>query len=209
MKGCRIAITGGIATGKSTVANMFAELGAVILDADQFARQAVQPGAPCWKELREILPDDFFDPGGHLERRKLRECIIKSNECRDQVNSILHPCVMHAMEQERQQRVRSGTHNLIIFDIPLLFEAASAHRFDIVVLVYAPRETQIQRLQNRDDISRQQAESTLAMQLPIEAKKEMAHIIIDNTFGLEHTKKQVLKVWRELQKRTEGRQVTL
>ncbi len=98
--------------------------------------------------------------------------------------------------------MRSDTQNLIIFDIPLLFEAASAHRFDVVILVYAPRGTQIQRLQNRDDISRQQAESTLAMQLPIEVKKEMAHIIIDNTFSREHTKRQVLKIWKELQKRT-------
>lgn len=200
MKTGKIALTGGIATGKSTVADMFVQLGAVVLDADQFARQAVQPGTDCWNKLRDFLGGAFFDKDGQLKRRKLRDRIVEDDHCRAQINAILHPHIMEAMEREWQRRSSNSKHDLLIFDIPLLFEAKNSHRFDTIILVYAPSEIQIQRLMKRDQVSRQQAEQTLHMQLPIESKKQKAHIIIDNSADLDHTKQQVVDVWQELQK---------
>jgi len=200
MKAGRIALTGGIATGKSTVANMFVQLGAVILDADRFARQAVQPGTDCWTKLRDFLGDGFFDQDGQLKRRKLRDRIVEDDQCRRQINAILHPCIMEAMEQEWQWSRDSRERHLIIFDIPLLFEARNEQRFDTIILVYAPPEIQVQRLMDRDKVSRQEAEQTLQMQLPIESKKRKAHIIIDNGADLEHTRRQVTEVWQQLHK---------
>lgn len=200
MKTGKNALTGGIATGKSTVANMFVQLGAIILDADQFARQAVQPGTDCWLKLRDLLGAGFFDKDGQLKRRKLRDCIVEDDQYRTQINAILHPYIMEAMEREWQRRSSSSKQDLLIFDIPLLFEAKISHRFDTIILVYAPPEIQIQRLMNRDKVSRQQAAQTLQMQLPIESKKHNAHIIIDNSADLEHTKQQVVDVWQQLQK---------
>ncbi|MDY0042120.1 MAG: dephospho-CoA kinase, partial [Desulforhabdus sp.] len=170
----------------------------VVLDADWYARQAVRPGTDCWLKLRELLGEDFFARDGELQRRKLRNRILEDDRCRREIDAILHPCIMEAMEHEWQRRLAGSPQNLIIFDIPLLFEAKIGHRFDTIILVYAPAEIQIQRLVNRDKVSRRQAEQTLLMQLPIESKKEKAHIIIDNSADLEHTRRQVAEVWQRL-----------
>jgi dephospho-CoA kinase len=198
MRNDRIALTGGIATGKSTVAGLFTELGAVILDADQFARQAVEPGTVYLLKLHDLLGDDFFDHAGHLKRRKLREHIVADARLRAQVNSILHPYIMQAMEEEWRQRTAANSQQIIIFDIPLLFEAKLTQNFGLIILVYAPREIQIERLMHRDKISRAQAEQTLTMQLPIEFKRPRAEIVIDNSSDLEQTRRQVAETWRAL-----------
>ena len=194
----KVALTGGIATGKSTVARMFAELGVLILDADRIARELVRPGLPCWHQLRELLSAEYFDSQGRLERRMLRQRIIDDARCRERVNSILHPAVVAAMEGEWENQRHANPQRQILFDIPLLFEAGLAHRFDVVVVVYAPPAVQIQRLMERDGVSRQQAEQTLTMQLPIESKKSRAHLVIDNSRELAYTRTQVRTVWKQI-----------
>lgn len=196
----RIALTGGIATGKSTVARLFAELGACILDADAAAREAVVVGTPCWRKLRELLGPDYFEASGALKRRKLRERIIGDHQCRSMVNALLHPFILR--ELDRQCRLWQEVHPeaVMIFDIPLLFEADLAEHFPTIILAYTPREIQLQRLMARDGLSREEAEATLAMQLPIDAKRSRSHIIIDNGFDLEHTRRQVRLVWEKLRR---------
>ena len=194
----RICLTGGIASGKSTVAKMFADCGAIILDADQAARDVVEPGSPNWRRLREFLGQAYFHADGRLNRRKLRQRIITDEACRLQVNAILHPAIMAEMERWRQDRLRQSPHQIIIFDIPLLFEAKLADRCDTILLVHVPREMQIQRLMARDGVSREEAESSLGMQLPIEEKRRWADIVIDNSGTLEQTRRRVEVVWREL-----------
>jgi dephospho-CoA kinase len=194
----RICLTGGIASGKSTVARMFAEFGAIILDADQAARDVVRVGSPCWQRLKDFLGDAFFSADGELDRRKLRLRIIADEDSRARVNLILHPAIMTAMEQQFHRWRQLHPHQPIIFDVPLLFEAQRAHDFDTIILAYVPAEVQIERLMTRDGISRQEAEQSLAMQLPIEQKKQWAHKVVDNTGDLENTRQQVMTIWQEL-----------
>lgn len=188
-------MTGGIATGKSTVAKMLAELGAVILDADKVAREVVRPAAPCWHALHDLLGPHFFELDGTLKRRKLRECIIADSSCRSNVNAILHPAILAAMEAEWEKAGADHPNRPVIFDIPLLYEAKLDPGFDTVILVYARPEAQIQRLMARDSLTREEAEKTLTMQLPIDVKKEKARIVIDNSLGMEHTRRQVEELW--------------
>ena len=194
----RIALTGSIATGKSTVAKIFAELGATILDADQIARAVVQPGTQCWQKLRDFLGPDYFEENGTLRRRELRKRIVQDSHCRLTVNAILHPSIIQEMDRQWQdlQTLRPG--QMVVFDIPLLFEAELADRFDTIILVYTPRDIQLQRLISRDGLSPAEAEQTLALQLPIEIKKAGSHLVIDNSQDLSHTLQQVRAVWEML-----------
>ena len=196
----RIALTGGIATGKSTVAKLFAELGACILDADAAARKVVKPGASCWQQLRDFLGPAYFEENGTLERRKLRETIIHDDRSRLTVNAILHPHIMQELDRQWQSRRELHPELIMIFDIPLLFEADLGRHFDTIILAYTSREIQLQRLMARDGLSREEAEATLTMQLPIETKRAMAHLIIDNSFDLDQTRQQVRTSWNQLRR---------
>ena len=194
----KIALTGGIATGKSAVATIFADLGARILDADQAAREAVKPGTPCWQELKSFLGPSYFEENGTLKRRKLREEIIRNSQSRLTVNAILHPCVMREMDREWRSVLELRPDQIVIFDIPLLFEADLAHHFKTIILVYTSREIQIRRLMLRDGLSHEEALETLTIQLPIDSKRSKSHLIIDNSYDPESTRQQVEAVWKEL-----------
>ncbi|MFP5211798.1 MAG: dephospho-CoA kinase [Acidobacteriota bacterium] len=198
MKRKRIGLTGGIATGKSTVAAMFAELGAVILDADRVAREVVQPGTPCWFELRQTFGSDFFDADGQLDRRRLRECIISDDRCRLKLNAITHPHILTAMDDAWERITAHDPGRIVIFDVPLLFEINFSHGFETIILVYSPPEVQIQRLMERDCVSRAEAEKTLSIQLPIESKKALSTFVIDNSLDMDCTSRQVKEVWERL-----------
>lgn len=199
-KPARIALTGGIATGKSTIARLFAELGARILDADVAAREAVAVGTPCWQDLRKLLGPAYFETNGTLNRRKLRERIIGDPECRTAVNAALHPHILRELDRQWQSWQELHPDAIIIFDIPLLFEANLAGHFHTIILAYTPREIQIQRLMARDGLDRKAAQETLTMQLPIETKRSRSHLIIDNGGDLEHTRQQVGAVWEKLRR---------
>ncbi len=194
----KIAITGGIGTGKSTVARMFAELGAVILDADEAARAAVEPDSPCYAALHRLLGPGFFDDSGHLIRQRLRDRIIEDPPLREKVNSILHPFILASLESQwRACRIRDPG-RIVLFDIPLLFEIHFDSHFDTIILAYVPPALQIQRLMRRDGLTHDQAVQTLAMQWPIDRKREKSHLIVDNSGSLEETREQVRRIWRVL-----------
>lgn len=205
----KIALTGGIATGKSAVAGMFEGLGAVILDADKAAREEVRPGTRCWNNLRGLLGEEYFDPDGQLRRRKTRELIIRDPRARSEVNSLMHPAVLGSMEAEWRALLGRDPHCIVIFDIPLLFEIGAASAFDVVILVYTTRETQIGRLMARDRISRDEAVNTLLIQLPIDDKRSASQIVIDNSRSLECTVVQVRDAWERLRHWGSGRQGSL
>ena len=193
--GRRWALTGGIASGKSTVARIFAELGALVLDADAAARQVVEPGAPGWRKLRDALGADYFEAGGELDRARLRRRIVADPAVRGQVERLLHPEIMRSLEAAWIESRTKAPERPILFDIPLLFEAGLEARFDVVVLVYVPRSVQLERLMARDHLSREEAAATLEMQLPLTAKRERSHWVIDNSGPLDQTRRQVLALW--------------
>jgi dephospho-CoA kinase len=198
--GSRWVLTGGIASGKTTVARMFSELGALVLDADEAARAVVEPGASGWRKLREVLGDDYFDHQGLLDRAKLRRQIVSDPECRARINRLLHPEIARHLEKGWTRCRESEPDRPILFDIPLLFEARTESRFDVVVLVYVPASVQVERLMSRDHLSREEAEATLKMQLPIDDKKARSDWVIDNGGSLDQTSRQVRELWERFKR---------
>ena len=199
----RIALTGGIATGKTTVANRFRELGAIILDADRYARQAVEPGTPSYTALLDRIGPLFFKLDGTLRRQELRRSIIREPTLRKKIDAILHPYIMEAMGAEWERQKKLHPQAVIVFDIPLLFEGGFDKDFDIVILVYSTPEVQVQRLIQRDKLSSSEAERTLSMQLPIDSKRAHSDYIIENSAELEHTLRQVDDVWHRILKQAD------
>ena len=196
----KIALTGGIATGKTTVANRFRELGAIILDADEYARKSVEPGTPSHTALRDHIGPSFFNPDATLRRRELRRGIIREPALRKRINAILHPYIMGAMEAEWERQKELHPRAVIVFDIPLLFEGGFEKDFDIVILAYSTPEVQVQRLIQRDKLSPSEAERTLSMQLPIDSKRAHSDYIIENSGEIERTLRQVDEVWDAISK---------
>jgi dephospho-CoA kinase len=177
---------------------MFADLGAVIVDADQAARHVVAVGSSCWHELRDLLGPHYFEPDGRLKRREIRECIVRDADCRTKVNAILHPAIIRAMESRWEENQNAAPPKTVIFDIPLLFESGLSDRFDTIILVYVPAHVQAARLMDRDGLTASEAERTLTMQMDIEVKRGLAHVVLDNGGSLEMTRRQVEAVWASI-----------
>lgn len=194
----RIALTGGIATGKTTVANRLRELGAIILDADEYARRAAEPGTSCYGSLRKLVGARYFNPDGTLKRAELRRQIIRDPALREGVNAVIHPYIANAMREEWNRRKKLDAETVMVFDVPLLFEGGFEGNYDIIILAYCTREVQVKRLMQRDGLPLREAERTLSMQLPIDSKKDRSDYIIENSGELEATLRQVDDLWSTL-----------
>jgi len=194
----KVGLTGGIASGKSTVSEAFARLGAKVLDADEVAREVVLPGKPAWTKLRHTFGSEFFHPDGRLNRSKLRRLVFADPEQRSRLNAIVHPEVMREIDFRFEQLTSSAEHAVVLVDIPLLIEVGVAHRFDKVVVVYATENVQIKRLMQRDGLSREEARQALSVQIDLREKAKKADFVIDNSGTPGETQAQVEKVWQEL-----------
>ena len=194
----KVGLTGGIASGKSTVSEAFARLGAKILDADEVAREVVLPGKTAWTKLRHTFGSEFFHPDGRLNRSKLRRLVFADPEQRSRLNEIVHPEVMREIDFRFEQLTSSAEHAVVLVDIPLLIEVGVAHRFDKVVVVYANESVQVMRLMQRDALSRQEARQALSVQIDLREKAKKADFVIDNSGTPGETQAQVEKVWQEL-----------
>ncbi|MDV2885897.1 dephospho-CoA kinase [Alkalihalophilus pseudofirmus] len=188
-----IGLTGGIASGKSTVSNWLSEHGYPIIDADKIARDVVEPGMGAYEAIvgqfgREILFED-----GTINRKKLGSIIFKDEKKRSELNQIVHPAVRREMLAQKDRYEAEG-HETIIFDIPLLFESNLFHLVDRVMLVYVDKQTQLNRLLDRDQAGSEDAKARIASQLPLEDKKSRADYIIDNSGSLEETFQQLKNV---------------
>lgn len=188
-----IGLTGGIASGKSTVSNMLSEKGFPIIDADIAARAVVEPGEPALQEIADTFGHDVLMADGTLNREKLGSIIFHDEAKRKQLNEIIHPAVRAWMMVERDKAIEKG-HKTIIFDIPLLFESRLTWMADRTLLIYVAPAIQLQRLMNRNGYTEEQASARIESQMPIEEKKELADDIIDNSGTKEETAKQ-LEQW--------------
>lgn len=193
----KIALTGGAGSGKSTVARMFQELGAPVVDADAAAREAVRPGQPAWEELRQAFGPQFFREDGELDRSKMAQAAFSHPEVRQKLNAILHPHIIRIIRDKIKKLAEAGE-KLVIVEVPLLFEAGLQNAYDRVIVVDADPEQQRQRLSTRDKRQAEEIAGILAAQWPLEKKRRLAHYVIDNRGSLENTKKQVKNIWREL-----------
>jgi dephospho-CoA kinase len=195
-----IGLTGGIASGKSTVSRILRELGAHVLDADELAREAAKPGSPALLELSRRFPFAIA-PDGTLDRAKLGEWIFSRPEERAALEAILHPRIRELFLRRTEALAEAGVQE-VVYDAPLLVENGLDRLMDAVLLVAVPREVQLSRLMERDGLTRAQAEARLASQLPLEEKVKRATVVIDNADDVDRTREQVERAWRSLTRRT-------
>ena len=200
-----LGVTGGIASGKSTVADMLQELGAPIIDFDLIAREVVVPGSPAWKEIADYFGTVILKRNGSLDRKKLSDEVFANPEKRKKLESITHPRIVNLFLKRVKEFAKTGSAPIVQAVIPLLFEAGLQELVHKILVVYIPRETQIERLTKRDHISREQAERILKAQLPIKDKLKHADFVIHNEKGLKETQKQVLALWKTLTMEQERR----
>ena len=183
----RIGLTGGIASGKSTVANYFADLGVPIIDTDVIAREVVAPGAPALDEIREIFGDDVFQLGGTLDRKAMRKIVFSDDVKRQQIEDILHPRIRDAVYQ--QVTATSGPYLIIV--VPLLFGSTMTDFMDRVLVVDCSEEVQLDRLLARDTENEEQARRMIASQASREERLSIADDVVQNDGDKEDTRQRV------------------
>lgn len=194
-----LGLTGGIASGKSTVASMFARCGAVVIDADELARQAVQPGKPAWREIVKTFGKTILNPDRTLNRQALGAMVFGHKARLRRLERIIHPRVAREQARLTKQAVKHNPRAIVLYDVPLLFEAGIDTRVDATIVVTAGRETQIARLKKRNGLSRAEALRRIKSQMPMADKRRRADYALDGTLPLPELRKQVRSLLRRLQ----------
>ncbi|MGJ9382415.1 dephospho-CoA kinase [Salipaludibacillus sp. CF4.18] len=196
-----IGLTGGIATGKSTVSNLFKKEGIPVIDADLVAREVVTPGKEAYEEIVLAFGQEILKEDKTIDRAKLGEIVFKNDDMRKKLNEIVHPSVRANMKDQAEQLERKG-YPIIILDIPLLIESNLFYLTDKVVLVFVPEEIQRTRLEERNNYTEEEANHRIRSQIPITEKKKDDRIsyIIDNSGSFSETELQVKKFLHKLQK---------
>lgn len=195
-----VGLTGGIATGKSTVAQMFKRCGAIIIDADQLARDVVRPGKPAWREIVKVFGEGVLKPNRSINRQTLGDIVFHNRRKLRKLEHIIHPRV--AREQQRLARriaVRSP-HAVVVYEVPLLFESGADKRVDKIVVVTADRETQIARLKQRNGLSRNEALRRIKNQMPLARKVHRADVVLDGTGDKAVVKQEVRRLIQSLRR---------
>ena len=193
-----IGLTGGIATGKSTVCAILENAGAVIIDADRIARKLVKKNLPAYRQIVDTFGKSILLPDGEINRTALGDLIFNDPRKKQLLNKIVHPQVGKETDRQLKRIEKSNPHALVILDIPLLLESGLHKNLSEVIVVYTPEHIQINRLMQRDHISQENALARIRSQMPIEEKKKLATIVIDNSGTLEDTRKQTLEIFQRL-----------
>lgn len=191
-----VGLTGGIASGKSTVSRFFKELGLEVLDADKVVKEVSQKKDTV-DRIAEVFGKDILDKEGNLIREKLREKAFEDKKLLKKLNGIIHPQVIEIFVEKKRE---TPEESIVIFDIPLLYEAEMENLCDKIIVVYVERELQIKRVIERDSNSRELAEKIIDAQMVLEEKAKRADIVINNNSTLEDLKNQVNMVYCNLQK---------
>ncbi|HOA40547.1 MAG TPA: dephospho-CoA kinase [Halanaerobiales bacterium] len=191
-----IGLTGGIASGKSTVSAYLAELGAIIIDADKIAHEIMEKGKPAYRKIIEAFGREILAANGEIDRSRLGKIVFNDREKKRLLEEITHPQIIKEMREKIEEN--RGQNKIIVLDVPLLFEAGLEKMVDESWLVYVDRETQLERLMARDGLSYQEANKRIKSQLSLEKKRELADFIIDNRGNLEELKREVFFKWREI-----------
>lgn len=187
-----LGLTGGIASGKSLVTSYFEELGYPTIDADLIAREVVEPGTEGLREIEEYFGPEVIQEDGSLNRSRLGEIVFSNEEKREVLNRITHSKIRETM-MKRQEQLLEDNHDLIVLDIPLLYEGDFEEMVDVVMVVVVDQETQIKRLMERDSYNYDEATNRIESQMALEDKAVRADIVINNNGKKENTYKQVDK----------------
>ncbi|MFP4623434.1 MAG: dephospho-CoA kinase [Gemmatimonadota bacterium] len=198
----RVGLTGNVASGKSSVARRWAELGAAVIDADVLARRAVEPGTPGLERVRAAFGDEVMRGGG-LDREALGRLVFSDPDSRKRLEAIVHPEVKRLRDRE-EARLKAEGAGLVVHDIPLLFEVGLEGEFDMIVLVDAPREVRAERLVRDRGMPAAEARAVIDAQMPAGAKRGRADMVIENTGTLGELRAEADAVWREIRRRAGG-----
>ena len=193
----RVGLTGGIGAGKSEVSRRLAAYGAVVIDADQIAREVVEPATEGLAEVVTAFGPGVLTPDGALDRARLGDIVFADPELRGKLNAIVHPRVASRMAE--LERGASGS--IVVHDVPLIAENGRAGAYDLVVVVDAPPKVQAERLVRRRGLTREQAMARMAAQASREQRLAIADIVIDNSGSLAELDRQVGDLWAELRRR--------
>lgn len=199
----RVGLTGNIASGKSTVSRIFAARGATIIDADLLARRAVQVGTAAHAAIVERWGSAVLAPDGVIDRAALRERVFSDYSELEELNAIVHPEVLRLRDHHLEE-ARARGDQLVVSDIPLLFERNLAEQFDRIVLVDAPRTTRLERLVRDRSLREDEAMNMITAQMPAELKRARADHVIDNDGSLDELDERVAAVWAALQAEAAG-----
>jgi dephospho-CoA kinase len=191
-----IGLTGGAGSGKSTVAMMLRDLGAVVVDADEAAHAVYEPGTPGFEAvIREF--GDYYVRDGRIDRQRLGELVFKDAASRRRLNAIVHPLVREWMAARTVEAAERGA-MIVVQDVPLLFENGLERLYSSVVVVYVPEELQLERLVKGRGFTPERARAVISTQVPIEEKRRRAHHVIDNSGTPDQTRVQVDQLWAKL-----------
>jgi dephospho-CoA kinase len=200
-----IGLTGGIGSGKSTVAQFFKDKGAYLIDFDILAHTVEEPERPAWKRIVEEYGPDILTEDSTINREKLGNIVFQDKEKLETLNSIVHPAVFEEWLRRMEEIKKEKEDAIVISDIPLLFEVGLYKYVDLTILVYIPPEEQIERIMTRNGFTREEAEYRLQSQMSIDEKLSFADIVINNEGSPEETQKIVEKCWPELLEREQNK----
>lgn len=196
----RVGLTGSIGVGKSFVTSVFAELGCRVLDADQTAREVVAAGSPGLRAVAEAFGTEILQADGTLDRARLGAIVFADEEKRLLLNSILHPFIIAAQDEQLRKWETEDAGGISVVDAALMIESGGYKRFDKLVVVHCRPEIQLERLMARNAISREEAARRISAQMPQEEKMRYADFLIDSSHGFDDTRRRTLEVYEQLRK---------
>jgi dephospho-CoA kinase len=195
----KVGLTGSIAVGKSFVLSVLAELGCHVIDADEIAREVVEPGTHGLKSICEAFGETVLNDDGSLNRAKLGAIVFADEAKRTKLNSLLHPLIIAAQDERIREFEQRDSGGIVIIDAALMIESGGYRRLDKLIVVHCRPEIQLQRLMSRDGLSHEAAEQRIKAQMPQEEKKKYADFLIDTSGDFESTRAQVETVYRQVQ----------
>jgi dephospho-CoA kinase len=195
-----VGLTGGVASGKTTVSEILREEGAYIIDADEIARELVQPHKPAWNELRKAFGEEIFEKDGSIRRKKLAAIIFANPQQKKILNQILHPQIKKEMERRLKEIGQRNPETIVVIDAALLVETGDYREMDKLIVTTSTETQQIERLRKRNGMNPEEAQRILSSQMTSEEKLKVADFVIRNEGSLEETKEMAKKVFQELKR---------
>lgn len=202
-----VGLTGGIASGKTTVDRMFQEKGAYLIDHDALAHEAEMPDRDAWKKIVSFFGEEILNPDRTIDRTKLGAVVFSNEEKRRMLMEIVHPIVFDEWQKRLSEIADKNLEAIVVSDVPLLIERGWQDSVDVIVLVYISREEQVRRLMARNGYSRKETEDRLASQMAIDDKILFADFIVNNEGSLDRTRAHVDSVWTKLLEREKSKRM--